>query len=165
MRDGLGDGGHTVGCCSDIVRPSTTRPDVVGTARSGRGDIRYCTHSPHPGRGAPRQRREQSRDARITHSRRSKRAAHSSCSIPMHMVLPAPVDAEIFLGVAFFAETVLAEHRAARARCAAGMRPRCGGGAGAEGEAQHQPQRLGHVALAGVVLAHPVAERAGSATP
>src|SRR5579863_9464291 len=77
-----------------------------------------------------------------------------------HMVLPAAVDAEIFLGVALFTEAVLHQDGAA------GAVVRQAGGLdtmqleAAEGEAEGQRQRLGHVALAGEFLPHPLAETA-----
>src|ERR1700674_1765544 len=75
-----------------------------------------------------------------------------------HVVLPFAVDAEVFAGVAFLVEAAAGEE------VAAGVVVGEAGGLDAvqvqavEGEADHQAQRLLHVAPAGKALAHPVAE-------
>src|SRR5262249_33972544 len=75
-----------------------------------------------------------------------------------HVVLPAAVDAQILAGIALLADPQLLQQTAA-----GGVVRQAGGLEAVQSEAvedeQHErPQRLGHVALAGVVLADPVAE-------
>src|ERR1700722_8509361 len=77
------------------------------------------------------------------------------------MVLPAPVDAQIFAGLSFFAEAAAFEQSPARLimRQAGGfeaMEP-----CALEREGKHELQPFGHVAVARMALADPIAEAAG----
>src|ERR1051326_3378742 len=78
-----------------------------------------------------------------------------------HVVLPFAVDAEVFARVAFLAEAAAREEVAARGVVGEASGLDAVQVQAVEGEAQHEAERLLHVAAAGVALAHPVAEAPG----
>src|SRR6185437_11609757 len=78
-----------------------------------------------------------------------------------HVVLPAPVDAEILAGVAFLAEAGLEQQPAARPVMRQAGRLDAVQLQALEGKAQHQAEAGGHVSPPGIALADPISEARG----